>query len=112
MILGTIETVTRGTGVTILIDGESEPTTKNYMWLAPYRPSVGDRVLIAEVSGSYVILGKISNNSLDEMTSFLRNNISGADDGLVGFGIRGGELYFGLAPYDGSSYTLYKLKKA
>jgi hypothetical protein len=112
MILGTIQSVISGTGITVLIDGETEPTAKKYMWLAPYRPTVGDRVLIEEISGSYIILGKVSNNFVDSMTSLVRNNINGADNGLVSFGIKGGELYFGLAPYDGSSYTLYKLKKA
>jgi hypothetical protein len=112
MILGTIQSVISGTGITVLIDGETEQTAKKYMWLAPYRPAVGDRVLIEEISGSYIILGKVSNNFVDSMTSLVRNNINEADNGLVSFGIKGGELYFGLAPYDGSSYTLYKLKKA
>lgn len=112
MILGTIKSVIFETGVTVLIDGETEPTAKKYMWLAPYRPAVGDRVLIAEVSGSYVILGKICDSYLDSRATFLRNNVNNPDNGMVSFGITGGELYFGLAPYNGGSYTLYKLKKA
>lgn len=112
MILGTIKSVTLNSGLSILIDGETEPTAKDYKWLAPYRPSVGDRVLIEKVSDSYVILGKICDRYLDSMVSFLRSNVSNSDNGMVSFGITGGELYFGLAPYDGSSYTLYKLKKA
>ncbi len=59
MILGTIQTVTNNEGATILIDGETTPTTKKYAWLAPYAPRVGDRVLIEEISGSYVILGAV-----------------------------------------------------
>ena len=59
MILGTIQTVKNNEGVTILIDGETAPTTKKYAWLAPYTPRVGDRVLIEEISGSYVILGAV-----------------------------------------------------
>lgn len=59
MILGTIQTVTANEGVTILVDGETTPTTKKYAWLAPYSPKVGDRVLIEEISGSYVILGAV-----------------------------------------------------
>lgn len=112
MILGTIKSVTQGAGVTVQIDGEGAPTAKDYKWLAPYRPAVGDRVLIEEVSGSYVILGKISDRNTDSMVSYLRNNINNADNGLVSLGIKGGELYFGLGPYDGSSYTMYKLQKA
>jgi len=63
MILGTIQTVTANEGVTILVDGETSPTTKKYAWLAPYSPKVGDRVLIEEISGSYVVLGAVVTNS-------------------------------------------------
>ena len=59
MILGTIKSNTSGSGVTVQIDGESSATTKKYAYLSSYTPAVNDRVLIAEVGGSYVILGKI-----------------------------------------------------
>ena len=59
MILGTVKTITSGSGVTVQIDGESAATTKKYTYLSSYTPAVNDRVLIAEVGGSYVILGKI-----------------------------------------------------
>lgn len=60
MILGTVSSAGGGMeGITITIDGETEPTTKRYSFLAPYYPREGDRVLIAEISGEYVILGKI-----------------------------------------------------
>lgn len=61
MILGTIATVSDSEGVTIVIDGETEATNKKYLWLAPYYPTVGDRVLIEEISGSYVVLGAVVN---------------------------------------------------
>ena len=112
MILGTVQSVTSKQGVTLLIDGETTPTAKKYMWLSPYYPEIGDRVLIEEISGSYVILGRVSNDFTECRTRFLRNNISNNDNGMVSFGIRNGDLYFGLAPYDGSSYTLYKVQKA
>ena len=57
--LGTVKTITSGSGVTVQIDGESAATTKKYTYLSSYTPAVNDRVLIAEVGGSYVILGKI-----------------------------------------------------
>lgn len=41
------------------IDGESSPTTKDYMFLSSYTPVVGDRVIIEEISGSYVVLGAV-----------------------------------------------------
>lgn len=59
MILGTVKSNTSGSGVTVQIDGESSATTKKYTYLSSYTPAVNDRVLIAEVGGSYVILGKI-----------------------------------------------------
>ena len=59
MILGTIDSYVPGTGVTVVIDGETDPTTKAYTFLGSYSPSVGDRVLIAEVAGTYVVLGSV-----------------------------------------------------
>lgn len=59
MRIGTIKSNTSGSGVTVQIDGESAATTKKYTYLSSYTPAVNDRVLIAEVGGSYVILGKI-----------------------------------------------------
>lgn len=61
MILGTIGSYTSGSGLTVTVDGEDSPTTKQYMFLGSYSPTVGDRVLIEEISGSYVILGKVTN---------------------------------------------------
>lgn len=47
------------TGVSLLIDGEDTPTIKKYKWLKSYTPANGQRVLVARVNGSYVILGRI-----------------------------------------------------
>lgn len=60
MILGTISSYSSGDGVTLTIDGESAPTTKEYCFLSSYVPTVGDRVLVEEISGTYVILGKVT----------------------------------------------------
>jgi co-chaperonin GroES (HSP10) len=43
----------------IQFDGEDEPSQKTYKRLASYTFTNGDRVLLAKVSGTYVILGKI-----------------------------------------------------
>jgi hypothetical protein len=59
MILGTISSYSSGSGVTLTIDGETSPTTKKYMFLGSYTPVVGDRVLIEEISDSYVVLGVV-----------------------------------------------------
>ena len=65
MILGTIGTYTAGSGVTLTIDGEETPTTKDYKFLSSYSPVAGDRVLIEEISGTYVVLGKVVNAYAD-----------------------------------------------
>ena len=44
-----------------MIDGENEPTQKKYAYLNSYNPKDGDRVLIANVGDSYVVLGAITN---------------------------------------------------
>ena len=43
----------------IQFDGEEEPSEKEYSYLASYKPSIGDRVLLASVAGTYVIMDKI-----------------------------------------------------
>ena len=59
MILGVIYSVDNLNGLKVTIDGESAPSTKKYSYLASYVPTANDRVLIEEINGSYVILGKI-----------------------------------------------------
>lgn len=58
MIIGTVHAVT-GTELTLLIDGETEPTTKTYKQTGFYIPKAGDRVTIEEINGSYVVTGTI-----------------------------------------------------
>ena len=59
MILGTISAVDNDNGLQLIIDGEDSPTTKKYTYMASYVPAANDRVLIEEISGSYVIMGKV-----------------------------------------------------
>lgn len=57
--LGTVvELFAKGTAK-IRFDGEETPSEKEYSYLASYKPSVGDRVLLASVAGTYVIMDKI-----------------------------------------------------
>lgn len=44
---------------TVKFAGESQPSQKRYSYLDSYTPTVNDRVLMAKVSGTYVILGKL-----------------------------------------------------
>ena len=62
MILGTISAVDDSDGLQLIIDGEDTATTKKYTYVASYVPAVNDRVIIEEVGGSYVIMGKIIND--------------------------------------------------
>jgi len=48
-----------GKGCTLILEGQTTPTTKYYKRLSSAALTSGDRVLIAEVSGTFVILGKI-----------------------------------------------------
>ncbi|HLS53297.1 MAG TPA: hypothetical protein VK031_04940 [Tissierellaceae bacterium] len=43
----------------ITFDGETEASTKQYSYLSSYKPKKGDRVLLAKVGGTYVILGNL-----------------------------------------------------
>lgn len=44
---------------TIIFAGENEPSEKQYSYLAGYTPFEGDRVLLARMGSTYVVLGKI-----------------------------------------------------
>jgi hypothetical protein len=59
MLLGKVQARDNTEGLQIIIDGEDEPTTKKYHYLASYVPSAGDRILIEEIGDSYVVLGKV-----------------------------------------------------
>ncbi len=45
---------------TIQFDGESVPTVRTYPYLSSYNPTAEDRVLVAVVGKSGVVLGKIT----------------------------------------------------
>ena len=45
----------------LLFDGETVVSQKRYPYLGNYTPVAGDRVLLAVVGGTYVVLGKIQN---------------------------------------------------
>ena len=43
----------------LVIDGETEATSKGYAFLESYSPVLNDRVLCAVVGDQYVVLGKV-----------------------------------------------------
>lgn len=48
-----------GTRPYIRFYGESDASQKAYKYLQSYTPTAGDKVLVARVSKTYVILGKV-----------------------------------------------------
>ena len=56
--LGKVSSVTGGLP-TIQFDGEETASGKLYAKLGSYSPTTGDRVLLAKVSGTYIVLGKV-----------------------------------------------------
>lgn len=59
LLLATVSTVA-GAGISLLIDGTNAPTQKYYRRLANGQTlRVGDRVLVAKLSGTYIVLGKV-----------------------------------------------------
>lgn len=60
--LGTVNAWSVSTGVQITLDGESAPMAKRYKQMLMARPlKVGARVAVMKLSGTYVVLGEISN---------------------------------------------------
>lgn len=57
--LATVGSVT-ASGVTLIFDGQTTATQKAYKRLASYSPAAGHRVLVAKISGSYVVLGALT----------------------------------------------------
>jgi hypothetical protein len=57
VILGIVTSVTGG--LFLRIEGEETARTKSFKRLLSYSPAVGDRVLIAKISGTFVVLGKV-----------------------------------------------------
>lgn len=43
----------------IVFDGETAASTKQYPYLSSYSPAANDRVLLAKVAGSYIVIGKV-----------------------------------------------------
>lgn len=60
--LGTVGTWSTTTGVEITLDGQSAPMTKKFKMMQVCRPlKRGARVLVMKQSGTYIVLGEISN---------------------------------------------------
>jgi hypothetical protein len=56
-LMGTVESITNG--LFVKLDGEAEARTKSFKRCSTYTPAVGHRVLIAKISGTYVVLDRV-----------------------------------------------------
>jgi hypothetical protein len=59
LFIATIGNYSSSLGSTLILPGETEPTTKRYKRINGLTIATGSRVLVARVSGTYVIIGRI-----------------------------------------------------
>lgn len=73
-------TFTNGTA-RVVFDGEDIASGKQYAYLAGYMPNNGDRVLLASVAGTYIVMGKVGYDESPEPpeqgTTFPTINVTG-----------------------------------
>lgn len=59
--LGKIDPAYNGSGrPKVIFDGSTTVSSKAYPYLSSYTPQANDRVLLANIGGTHVILGKIT----------------------------------------------------
>lgn len=98
--LGTIQAGYVSGKPRVKFDGEEETSLKGYNFLTTYTPVSGDRVLLAKMSGSYVIMGSIGD---------FPTGGSGGQDG-VGLEFTWSGTSLGVKREDQASYTYVNLK--
>lgn len=59
LLLATVGDYDSSTGTTLIFDGTDTATTKRYKRVGSASLSAGNRVLVAKISGTYLILGRI-----------------------------------------------------
>ena len=59
LLLATVGNYNSSTGTTLIFDGADTATTKRYKRVGSASLSAGSRVLVAKISGTYLILGRI-----------------------------------------------------
>lgn len=60
--LATVVDLFKNNTAKIKFDGEDIPSEKQYAYLKSYIPEVGDRILLAAMGGTYIILGRVNFN--------------------------------------------------
>lgn len=61
LILGRVTAVSAPNGLSVAIDGRGTGSSKYYKCNADGSYAIGDRVLLASVSGTYIVLCKVGN---------------------------------------------------
>ena len=59
LLIATVGNYNSSTGSTLILPGETTATTKRYKRISGLTISAGSRVLVARISGTYVIIGRI-----------------------------------------------------
>ena len=59
-LIATVGNYNSSTGSTLILPRSTEPTTKRYKRINGLTIATGSRVLVARVSGTYVIIGRIA----------------------------------------------------
>lgn len=59
LLIATVDNYNSSSGSTLFLPGSSEPTTKRYKRISGLTIASGYRVLVAKISGTYVIIGRI-----------------------------------------------------
>ena len=59
LFIATVGNYSSSLGSTLILPGETEPTAKRYRCATYATLSTGNRVLVARVSGTYIVLGRI-----------------------------------------------------
>lgn len=70
--LGTVVGLFENGAAKVQFDGEEEPSEKEYAHSGNYSPVVGDRVLLAKVKGTYVVMNSIIYNQTVQPNNFAR----------------------------------------
>lgn len=60
LLIATVGNYNSSRGSTLILPGSTEPTTKRYKRINGLTIATGSRVLVARVSGTYVIIGRIA----------------------------------------------------
>ena len=59
LLIATVGDYNNSTGTTLIFDGTNAATTKRYKRVGSASLTAGTRVLVAKISGTYLILGQI-----------------------------------------------------